>query len=260
MDYCIITGASSGIGEALARCLIKPGNVVATISRTPNPILNHKATASQIPYYYIEADLSQRESAEASIQQALQLFNPKNGDRLVLINNAGMLEPVAPVKSIDFALAEKHLHLNLLAPIILTSAFLSRTEHLDLKKVVLNISSGAAFIPYYGWASYCSSKAGLDMFTKVAGEEQKKEKYPATIFALAPGIVETGMQHKIRQSDENAFPEKSFFVNLFKEGSLSKPEDIAEIITNTMFNPQIEIGSVIGIDKLKSLLAENSDS
>ena len=95
-----------------------------------------------------------------------------------------MLEPVGPLKTTDFSRAEKHLHLNLLAPMILTSVFIKRTERYAIPKVVLNISSGAAFFPYSGWSVYCSSKAGLDMLTKVAGLEQTTETYPATICLL----------------------------------------------------------------------------
>ena len=164
-----------------------------------------------------------------------------------------MLKPVAPLKSADFALAEKHLHLNLLAPMILTSVFVSRTESVNIPKVILNVSSGAAFYPYSGWSVYCSSKAGLDMLSKVAGLEQSTEQYPVTIFALAPGIIETGLQESIRETDLANFPDRDKFISLHEEGKLAKPEDVAETIVNALFNNSLVTGSVVTIDQLKEI-------
>ncbi len=253
MDYYIITGASKGIGEALARGLMHQGNTLFAISRTRNHALAELAAASQVPFHAVDADLSNSSMAEVAINSVFELIDLKAGDSIALINNAGMLEPVAPLKSTDFTLAEKHFHLNLLAPFILSSVFIERTSSFHNKKVILNISSGASFIPYSGWGAYCSSKAGLDMFTKVAGLEQKVEDYPVTIYALAPGIIETSMQQLIRQTDESLFPERNSFVKLHEEGELSKPEDVASIIIRTLFSGRIETGTVLTIDHLKEM-------
>jgi benzil reductase ((S)-benzoin forming) len=174
-------------------------------------------------------------------------------DRIALINNAGMLEPVAPLKSIDFELAEKHLNLNFMAPLVLSSVFLSKTADLNIPKVILNISSGASFIPYSGWSVYCSSKAGLDMLTQVAGLEQKAEKYPVKIFALAPGIIETTMQETIRKTADDKFPERANFIKLYEDGMLAKPDEVARVILKTLYSNKILSGSVVTIDHLKEI-------
>jgi benzil reductase ((S)-benzoin forming) len=137
---------------------------------------------------------------------------------------------------------------------ILSSVFLSETDGLDIPKVILNISSGASFNAYSGWSVYCSSKAGLDMFTQVAGLEQNAEAQSTKVFALAPGIIETGMQELIRTTDESLFPERDKFIRLYEEGKLSNPDDIAYIIQNTIFNYDIVTGSVVTIDQLKSIM------
>lgn len=254
MNYYIITGASRGIGEALTRRLIASGNTLFTVSRTLNEDLVELASSLNIPLFYFEADLSVREEAETFINSVFSKINLGEFDRIALINNAGMLEPVAPIKSINFALAEKHLHLNLLTPMILSSVFLSKTAGLDIPKVILNISSGASFNAYSGWSVYCSSKAGLDMFTQVAGLEQNAELQSAKVFALAPGIIETGMQELIRTTDENLFPERDKFIRLYEEGKLSNPDDIAHIILSTIFNFDIVTGSIVTIDQLKEIM------
>lgn len=254
MNYYIVTGASRGIGEAIVRKLITAGNTIFAVSRTMNEDLTELASSLNVPLYYSEADLSVASEAEAFIKEVFNKIKLTGHDRIALINNAGMLEPVGPMKTTDFARAEKHLHLNLLAPMILTSVFVKRTERFEIPKVVLNISSGAAFFPYSGWSVYCSSKAGLDMLTKVAGLEQTSETYPATIVALAPGIIETGMQESIRETDLALFPDRDKFISLHEEGKLAKPEDVAGIITRTIFNNSLVTGSVVTIDQLKEIM------
>ncbi len=253
MNYFIITGTSRGIGEALAKTIIVPGNTLFAVSRTMNEDLVEYASSLNVPIFYHEADLSERDQAELFINSVFGKIHLTDNDKIVLINNAGMLEPVAPVKSIDFEMAEKHLNLNLLAPFILSSVFLAKTEALPIPKVILNISSGASSHPFKGWSVYCSSKGGLDMLTKTAGLEQSTEKNPATIFALAPGIIDTNMQQLIRNTDENLFPDRNIFIQLHEEGQLSKVDDVARIILDVIFSPAIETGSVLTIDQLKEI-------
>jgi benzil reductase ((S)-benzoin forming) len=141
---------------------------------------------------------------------------------------------------------------------ILSSVFLSKTDGITVKKVILNISSGASFIAYSGWSVYCSSKAGLDMLTQVAGLEQSTEPEPVKIFALTPGIIETGMQELIRTTDVNLFPERDKFIRLYEEGKLSNPDDIAQIILSTIFNDDIVSGSIVTTEQLKEIVLPNS--
>jgi benzil reductase ((S)-benzoin forming) len=136
---------------------------------------------------------------------------------------------------------------------ILSSVFTTVTDSYAIPKVILNISSGAAFYPYSGWSVYCSSKAGLDMFTKVAGLEQAAEQQPVIIFALAPGIIETGMQESIRETDLALFPDRDKFISLHEEGKLAKPDDVAKIIIRSIFNNSLVTGSVVTIDQLKEI-------
>jgi benzil reductase ((S)-benzoin forming) len=219
-----------------------------------NEDLVELASSLNVPFYYYEADLSLRKEAESFINDVFDKMHFKEYDRLALINNAGLLEPVGPLKTTSFEQAEQQLHLNLLTPMILSSVFISRTESIAIQKVILNMSSGAAFYPYSGWSGYCSSKAGLDMLSKVAGLEQSTEKNPVTIFALAPGIIETGMQESIRETDLALFPDRDKFISLHEEGKLSKPDDVARIILKSIFNNALVTGSVVTIDQLKEII------
>jgi benzil reductase ((S)-benzoin forming) len=252
MDYYIITGVSRGIGEAIARKLLVHGNTLFCTSRTMNEDLVETASSMHIPLYYHEADLSIHGSAELFMYELFTRIDPLKAKHLALVNNAGMLEPVAPLELANPALMEKHLMLNLLAPSILISNFISKAMGFAIPKVVLNISSGASASPYSGWAMYCSSKAGLDMLTRTVGLEQSSAVNPVTLMALAPGIVDTAMQTQIRHTDKSLFAEKDKFVKLHEEGKLTDPQTVASVIAGSLFNPAIPQGSILTIDQLRN--------
>jgi len=251
MDFYIITGTSRGLGEAITRKLLVHGNTIFCVSRTMNEDLVETASSLHIPFFYHEADLSESGSSSAFMHEVFSHIDPERIKRIALINNAGMLEPVAPVESADQAVMEKHLKLNLLSPFILSSEFIARTQKLDLPKVILNISSGAAHYPYAGWSLYCASKAGLDMLSRTVGLEQSAAKYPVKILALAPGIVDTAMQTHIRQLDKNLFPEKDSFVQLHEQGKLVSADAVAGVIAAAVFNPEIPQGGLLSLEELK---------
>ncbi|GAK05438.1 dehydrogenase [Geomicrobium sp. JCM 19037] len=107
---------------------------------------------------------------------------------LILINNAGMVEPVGTVIENTPASLEKSVTLNLTAPMAASSLFLQKSQHLNVKKTVLNISSGAGRSPMEGWSAYCSGKAGLDMFTRAAAAEQSEE---TNLCSFCPSLQES---------------------------------------------------------------------
>ncbi|TXF94582.1 SDR family NAD(P)-dependent oxidoreductase, partial [Lactobacillus delbrueckii subsp. bulgaricus] len=78
---------------------------------------------------------------------------------------------------------QRHYQLNLTAPVLLSQLFTKRFASYSGKKTVVNITSGAAKNPYKGWSAYCSSKAGLDMFTRTFGFEQEDEELPVNMIS-----------------------------------------------------------------------------
>jgi benzil reductase ((S)-benzoin forming) len=251
MHFYIITGVSRGIGEAIARKLLVHGNTLFCISRTMNEELVDTASSMHVPLYYHEADLSVHGSVEQFMHEVFARIDPERATHIALINNAGMLEPIAPIELANPGMMEKHLMLNLLAPATLISNFITKTKKLSIPKVVLNISSGASSFPYAGWSMYCASKAGLDMLTRTVGLEQTDIDFPVKLMALAPGIVDTSMQTQIRHTPRSMFSEKDKFIKLHEEGKLTKPESVAAIIAASLFNPEIPQGSILNIDQLK---------
>jgi benzil reductase ((S)-benzoin forming) len=91
---------------------------------------------------------------------------------------------------------------------------------------VLAISSGAARRPVEGWSAYCAGKAGLDMFVRSVNAEYASAAAERSVraVALAPGVVDTGMQESIRSAD---FAQVQRFRDLKENNQLSNPDDVA---------------------------------
>jgi benzil reductase ((S)-benzoin forming) len=221
----ILTGASRGIGAALARQLARPGTRLITLARRQDPELAAHASAQGAALEQIAVDLSDTAAATA-VAQRLAAGLPRDAKRYVLINNAGTVNPVLSVDSLDDAAAiNQALNLNVVAVMLLTSRFLAATRDLQADRRVLNISSGAGRNPTAGWGVYCATKAALDMFTRVAKSEQ--DAHGARFVSLAPGVVDTDMQGVIRGSNPGDFPALARFQDLHASGKLAAPADVA---------------------------------
>lgn len=228
MKYAWISGTSSGLGKALAEQLLEKGWGVTGISRNQ--------TIAHANYHHVFLDLSQPGAPE------LVHFDPGVAGEVLLINNAGTIGEMKWIGQINDQSIEKGLYLNLIAPAILLNRFIADTENFQGKRTVLNISSGASQNAYDGWSIYCSSKAGLDMLTETAVMERMLAGDERTrIFSIAPGILDTAMQEKIRQADKNNFSKLDKFAELHAEGKLIDPDQAAtrllEIINRSIEFP-----------------------
>ncbi|MTH51959.1 (S)-benzoin forming benzil reductase [Bacillus mangrovi] len=228
MKAFIVTGASKGLGEAIASRIIMQGDTVFSLSRSRNAGLEEQAKKTGANIRQIRADLTDHESVHSLMSSIFSEIALDELDGIYLINNAGMVGPVGPVQENDHLETAKNLALNLTAPILLCSEFIKRTEGVPIEKRIMNISSGAARKPYEGWSSYCASKAGLDHFTRCAAEEQKRISNGVKLVSIAPGVVDTSMQEHIRGLKEGLFPQQNRFVQLKEQGKLYSPALAAE--------------------------------
>jgi NAD(P)-dependent dehydrogenase (short-subunit alcohol dehydrogenase family) len=99
--------------------------------------------------------------------------------------------------------------------------------------VLVNISSGAATTVYSGWAVYCASKAAVDQLTAVVAEEEKDEGLRA--YSLAPGLIDTDMQAKVRAASAQSFPAVEKFVEAKRNGTFNTPSWVADAILELAF-------------------------
>jgi benzil reductase ((S)-benzoin forming) len=219
MKYAFITGASKGLGKALCELLLHENWHVSGISR--HHTIVHKN------YTPLFCDLSLPGNL-AAVQ-----FAASNCKQLLLINNAGSLGEIGPVGSITDEEIIQTISLNLTAAAVLSNKFLKQTQTLDCPKTIINISSGAGRNPYDGWATYCSTKAGLDMFSMSVAKELNLNGNSATrIFSIAPGVIDTQMQEEIRNTEEAKFSSVQRFKNLHEDNQLLSAEFVAKKIVH----------------------------
>ncbi len=228
MKHFFITGTSRGIGKALAELLLNNDqNRVTGISRT--------STIKHLHYNHITTDLSNTAETES-------IFFPdmKDVEEIVLVNNSGVISEIVRAGKYKNLAIIYDYNVNLISPAILMNNFIKKYQLYTNKRTILNISSGAGRHVIDAWSVYCSSKAGLDMFSKTADLEQtfQAAEHRIKILSLAPGVVDTAMQEKLRNSDENEFSGKDKFVDLKKNNELARPEHVAEQLQKILSHPE----------------------
>jgi len=250
MNYHIITGASRGIGEAVAKKLMVPGNHLLCIARSANPELVSLAEQREVTLDYITMDLADVQGLEARIHAVLEKIDKRRAKAISLVNNAGMLKPMRPIDQMRGEDIVDNMHVNLVAPMILTSAFIAYVQEIPADKRIINISSGAGKKPYYGWSHYCSAKAGIDLFTKCVAVEQKNQAHPVQVVSFAPGVVDTAMQAEIRSTPKEHFQDLDRFVALKEDGALLAPDEVAECMVTRLLQGSFESGALLDIRQM----------
>ena len=223
----ILTGASRGMGLAMASKLLKPGNTLLCISRKTSEGLAREASASGATLLQWTQDLAHGAVAGARLNQWLREQSAAGFSSAVLINNAGMMPGIGPLSEADASDLRLALHVGLEAPMQLTAAFLSATERWPARRKVLNISSGLGRQAMASQALYCAAKAGIDHFTRCVALEEALKPNGAAVCSLAPGVIDTDMQTQLRRADASAFPDQQTFIGLKNKGLLSSPEEAA---------------------------------
>jgi len=247
MRYYIVTGASRGIGAGIARALLGEDRTVFSIARHRNGELEKAAEAAGGLLEFIEYDLSETAGLDSLLDGIFGRIRLQEAEALYLVNNAGVLDPIGPAETTTIEETDFHIRVNLLAPMRLTAGFISRSADFQGRRVVANISSGAAKHPYFGWSSYCTGKAGLEMFSNVVGLEQLASNNPVIVYTVEPGIVDTEMQAGIRAVPEERFRDKSKFVRYQEMGYLSDSRETGRRIAATLDDPSISPGDHISV-------------
>ncbi len=247
MKYYIITGTSSGIGEALAKRLLEKQEKVFCISRNNNLMLAQLAKDTGGWLRFFTSDLNELHQLPDLLTKVFLDIDPKDASGITLINNAGVLDPVGYAGTLNNRKTEIHFTTNLLAPAILINIFIELSANFNIPKTILNISSGAASSPYPGWSNYCASKAALDMLTRTIGMEQRERPHPVRIFSVAPGIVDTNMQKTIRGTSKKQFPLREKFDKLYEENKLSKPDEVARKIISLLDSDLPPTGEIVDL-------------
>ncbi|SEP64712.1 NADP-dependent 3-hydroxy acid dehydrogenase YdfG [Loktanella sp. DSM 29012] len=188
----LITGASRGIGAAAARAFAAAGANVVLVARSRENIveiageIGEKALA-------VPCDVSRYWEVEQAVGAAIETYGAID----IIVNNAGVIDPMGALSSTDPEAWSKAIDINLkgamhgiraaMGPMIAQGS-----------GTIITVSSGAAHNPLEGWSAYCASKAGAYMLTQVADRESRGKGL--RVMGLSPGTVATDMQKDIKAS------------------------------------------------------------
>tara|TARA_R110002074_G_scaffold209291_2_gene378250 strand:+ start:10611 stop:11360 length:750 start_codon:yes stop_codon:yes gene_type:complete len=202
----MITGASRGIGAEAARVFAAAGTNVALIARSQEAIadlageIGEKAIA-------IPCNVARFGEMSAAVETTVRAF----GGLDVLINNAGVIEPIAHLADADPDDWGQVIDINL------KGVFNGIRAALPVMKAagagsILTISSGAAHGPVEAWSHYCASKAAANMLNRCVDKEEAQNGIRA--IGLSPGTVATQMQREIKASGINPVSQLDWDVHI----------------------------------------------
>jgi benzil reductase ((S)-benzoin forming) len=219
--HFIVTGASRGLGLAIATHLRARGARLLTLSRQPNPQLDGPAVEQWA------VDLAEPVASAARLQAWVAALPRDALASLTLINNAAGLATPAPLVASDLLELSRALRVGLEAPALLSAAFLHGSADLHVPRRLLNISSGLGRFAMAGSAAYCAVKAGLDHLSRAIALEEAARPHGAKVVSLAPGVIDTDMQLQLRSADPALFAEAARFAALKSEGRLDSADAAA---------------------------------
>ncbi|GAP35625.1 SDR family NAD(P)-dependent oxidoreductase [Piscinibacter sakaiensis] len=223
----IVTGASRGLGAAIAQGLLAPGATLLCIARGRHPTLADEAARAGAELLAWTHDLADPVPVAERLQAWLAAQAPDRYAEAALVNNAGVVGRIGPVDACSAAELSQSLRVGLEATLLLSAAFLAGTAGWSAGRRILNISSGLGRRAMAGSAVYCAAKAGMDHLSRAMALDEVGRPNGARIVSLAPGVIDTDMQAELRGADPAGFPDQGRFVALKQGGQLSSPADAA---------------------------------
>ena len=208
----IVTGVSRGLGKAIVEELLKKNEKVIGLGRSHG--------FSHPNFLFMECDLAHPESIE-------KLDFPEFNEKIVLINNAGIIGEIKRLSDQITNDLQTVLNINVTSPIYLMKKAYAKVKDKSAFSLI-NISSGAANRAIPSWAGYCASKAALNMLTETFYLEELEKGNKPIVYAVSPGVIDTDMQVQIRSSNQNDFSSVDNFKELKSNNSLFSSQEAAQ--------------------------------
>ena len=230
MKLFLITGGSRGLGQALCEQFMSRGYKVLEFSRSA-------------PHQYsMPIDLADPEKSWLAVVNAIHPIDPGQLRELIVVNNAGTLDPIGPTASKPYSEVMDNLNTNFVSAVLFLTEVIARFQSAACRKVIVNISSGAALRGRAGWSLYCAAKAGMENFIRSVAVEQQAQTQPFIPVNIDPGVIDTEMQAHIRAAPASDFPEVEHFIQRKDQGLLVPPDKVASAIAHILELPSLSFG------------------
>jgi hypothetical protein len=225
----VVTGHTRGLGAAIATHLLSRGIHVLGVARHGNADL-----AQRFPGALTEMRLDLADSAALALWLESDAFGRFLGgsELALLVNNAGVLEPIGPLETQDVSLVARAVAVNVAAALMFSAAFTQVTQDARDRRI-LHISSGAGSKAYAGWSVYCATKAALDHHARAVALDCTPS---LRIGSVAPGAIDTEMQAEIRETTAEKFPDRERFVAKKREGRLRSPDEAGRAVVDFLLS------------------------
>lgn len=223
----ILTGASRGIGLAIAHYLLQRSHNLVLVARSEQPLRDLESQyKNQVGV--LAGDLSDFSLGDKAVSLAKEKFQSLDG----LIVNHGVLDPV---KRVTFSSADEWraaFDVNFFSAVAISQAALPALR--ESKGKILFTSSGASSNAYPTWGAYGASKAAINHLAMTLGNEEKD----ITTVSVRPGVVDTEMQRDIREKHNKAMDEQDAarFAELKATGGLLKPEQPGHVMAKLVLD------------------------
>ncbi|KAF2665492.1 NAD(P)-binding protein [Microthyrium microscopicum] len=221
MKVIIVTGASRGIGRAVAKFLLDKKCKVVVAARDGNALDQLRQDYPDNALVVV-ADFSDLKVGQEVVNAAIKTWGRLDG----IVINHGQLAPVNRVGNTTAEQWRQAFDVNFFSAISLVQAALPALRERSGK--IIFTSSGAALNAYAAWGPYGASKAAINHLTKTLSVEEPK----VITVAIRPGTVNTEMQREIREEYNEEMDDKDLqkFANLKADGELLRPEQPGHVI------------------------------
>jgi len=247
---CLVTGASRGIGRALAAALAEAGALVALASRTGEALdeLVEEIARSGGRALGCVADVSKWEQVDSLYAIVRREMGPVE----LLVNNAAVITPVGAVEEIDPHEWKEALEINV------TGAFYCSKRALETmvprrKGTIINLVSGMGERVFARFSAYSVSKAALIHLTRILAAEVRE--HGVCVCAVDPGIVDTGMQEQLRAmpAERVGIEMHSRLIQYKREGMLRPAAEIARQLVGVIRSGALSLersGELVSLGRL----------